>query len=248
MFYCAAVSTQDDRPGAGGGYTDDRYYGNAAAAPGGVPPSRPTTPMSSGVDDYDDYYDDAYSTPRTPGDYVEDYYAEDPTGRSERPGWNGGADLGLLVLRLALGGVFLAHGAQKLFGAFGGPGIDGFARGLEQMGFQRATVLSWVTGITEFGGGALLVFGLFTPLAAAGLLGVMVNALVMKFDGAFFASSGGVEYELVLGALALGLLFTGPGRAALDNGRSWFRHPLAGGGVCLLVAAAASAVVLLVLH
>lgn len=249
---CAAVRTHDDHPGTGGGYPDDRYYGGTAAAPGGNPPVQPTAPMgsqSSGASDFDDYYDDdAYSTtdPSMLGDY--DDYDDELDDRRGRFGWNGGTDLGLLILRLALGGVFIAHGAQKLFGAFGGPGPEGFAQSLRKMGFEQSTALSLVTGATELGGGALLVLGLFTPLAAAGLVGVMVNALVVKFDGAFFASSGGVEYELVLGSLALGLLFTGPGRAALDKGRSWFRHPLASGGICLLLAAAASAVVLLVLH
>lgn len=162
--------------------------------------------------------------------------------------WHGAADLGLLIIRLFLGGTFIAHGAQKLFGAFGGPGVDGFARGLEQMGFRQAGILSWVTGVTEFGGGLLLVLGLFTPLAAAGLVGVMSNAVFLEFGSGFFAMNGGFELPATLGAVALGLMFTGPGRAALDNGRAWFRRPGTMGFISLLIAAAASAGVLFLLH
>lgn len=155
-------------------------------------------------------------------------------------GWNGGADLGLLVLRLALGGTFAAHGLQKVFGLFGGPGIDGFARFLEQSGFRQARILAWVTGVTELSGGALLVLGLFTPLAAAGVLGVVVNAVVLKWGNGFFGPKG-FELEAVLAAMAFAALFAGPGRVALDYGRSWFRHPVVSGFVFLLIAAGASA-------
>lgn len=192
--------------------------------------------------------DDAYGGPEASwrGHSVDHY---DEPGTERRPlRWNAGTDLGLLILRLALGGTFLAHGAQKLFGVLGGPGAEGFARTLRQLGFRESTALSLVTGAVELGGGALLILGLFTPLAAAGLIGVMVNAVAMKYGSGFFASSGGMEYEIVLGCLGLGLLFTGPGRIALDNGRWWFRRPLAAGFVGLLMAAVASTVVLFLFH
>ena len=96
-----------------------------------------------------------------------------------RTRWNSGADLGLLILRLVLGGTFLAHGSQKLFGLFGGPGISGFAEGLAGYGYRAPEVLALVTGITETVGGALVVLGLVTPLAAAGLLGIMVNTCLL---------------------------------------------------------------------
>ena len=85
----------------------------------------------------------------------------------------GTTDLGLLVLRVAVGVILAAHGVQKLFGIWGGPGIDGFARYLQNgndpsVGFQRFTkVLSIGTGVIELGGGAMLVLGLLTPIAAA---------------------------------------------------------------------------------
>ncbi|GAA4619578.1 DoxX family protein [Saccharopolyspora hordei] len=210
--------------------------------------------QSFGAQKYD-YYDDddGYSTadatslvdPRGGGEDV--YY--DDLGNTRKPfGWSGSTDLGLLVLRLALGGIFLAHGAQKLFGVLGGPGPEGFAQALSEMGFQQSATLALVTGATELGAGALLVLGLFTPLAAAGVVGVMANAIVLKLGAGFFAATGGFEFEATLGVLALGLMFTGPGRVALDNGRVWFRRPLAFGFVGLVIAAAAATVVLLLFH
>jgi len=158
----------------------------------------------------------------------------------------GGLGLGLLVLRLALGVTMGAHGLQHLFGLFGGPGVGGFARVLETFGYHKqTTLLSWITGITELGGGVLVVVGLFTPLAAAGLLGVAANAVYAKFHGGFFEGQGqGFELELVLGAAALSLLFTGSGPISLERNTPWRRRPLPLGLVSLLLAAAASVVVI----
>lgn len=176
-----------------------------------------------------------------------DFYDELARQRQPRP-WTAGADLGLLILRLSLGALFLAHGSQKLFGVLGGPGSFGFARALESMGFQQASTLALVTGGTELLSGALLVLGLFTPLAAAGIVGLMASAVFVHLGRGFFQTSGGFEYEAVLGAVALGLMFTGSGRAGLDNGRWWFRRPLAAGFIGLVVAAGAAAGVLVGLH
>ena len=131
--------------------------------------------------------------------------------------WTAGPDLGLLGLRAVLGGIFVLHGLQKVFGLFGGPGINGFAQSLEKMGYRESVVLAWVTGITELAGGGLLVLGLFTPLAAAGVLGVMANVIALKYKGGFFGPNG-VELELALAGMAFAALFAGPrpGRARLQ--------------------------------
>lgn len=242
------MSTHDDRPGTPGGHPGERTGG--ASAPAGV--GAQGSAGAQGFGGYN-YYDDetGYSSDAESTSLVErrsnDYY--DELGREgKRLVWNAGTDLGLLILRLSLGGLFIAHGAQKLFGVLGGPGPDGFAQALSKMGFQQSATLSLVTGGTELGGGALLVLGLFTPLAAAGILGVMANAIFLNFGSGFFAAQGGIEFEAVLAALALGLMFTGPGRVALDNGRSWFRHPLASGFIALVIAAGASAAVIFLLR
>ncbi|MET1073746.1 MAG: DoxX family protein [Umezawaea sp.] len=224
------MATHDDRSGSGG-YPDDGFY-PASAASGGVHHfDDGTQSFDSGTKPYDST---GYSTPVDP---VSSHYEDDYDGRREFR-WNGGTDLGLFVLRVALGAAFVVHGLQKVFGMFGGPGIDGFAKFLETSGFREARILSWVTGITELGGGILLVFGLFTPLAAAGILGVMANAIVVKWGGGFFGAPG-VEQESSFAVMAFALLFTGPGRAALDYGRSWFRRPLLSGTIFLVISAAA---------
>ena len=171
------------------------------------------------------------------------------TAVERRPfAWNSGADLGLLVMRLVVGAIFMAHGAQKVFGWFGGPGLDGFAEDLDGMGYSPADVLAALTGFTELVGGALVVLGLFTPLAAAGLLGVMVNVIWVKWPDGLFTADGGYELELALAALAAGLVLAGPGRVALDNGRVWFRHPVVTGWLCLLIAAGAAVGVRFLFH
>ncbi|MBP2476936.1 putative oxidoreductase [Crossiella equi] len=194
------------------------------------------------------HFDDAgYSTGTTAALPVNQ--GDGDTVRRKPFAWNGGADLGLLVLRLVLGGTFIAHGAQKLFGAFGGPGINGFAQYLESFNFQQTRILAYVTAVTELGGGALLVLGFLTPLGAAGLLGVMINVVTLKWNTGFFlGQNGGFEFDLVLGSIAAALLFLGPGRVSLDNGRAWARVPLPWGVLFLLVAAGSAVVTLVVLR
>ncbi|HEY2063020.1 DoxX family protein [Amycolatopsis sp. NBC_01480] len=171
---------------------------------------------------------------------------EDSSGDATDEPRQAGLGLGLLVLRLGLGVIMGAHGLQHLFGAFGGPGVGGFAHVLEMFGYHKqTTLLSWITGVTEVAGGALVLVGLFTPLAAAGLLGVAANVVYAKFHGGFFVGDGkGFEFELLLGLVALALVFTGAGRISLERNTPWRKRPLPLGLVSLLLAAAASVVVI----
>lgn len=175
------------------------------------------------------------------------------TRPTKRPlAWNSGTDIGLLLLRLGIGVVVFAHGAQKVFGLWGGPGIAGFAGNLAGFGFQQATTLSWVAGITELVAGACIVLGLFTPLAAAAVFAIMVNAVLLKLGNGFFVTgprgSDAVEYSLVLGLGAACLVFTGPGRIALDNGRAWHRRPVSWGVLALVIGIAAAVLVYVLLR
>jgi putative oxidoreductase len=157
--------------------------------------------------------------------------------------WNPGTDLGLVLLRFAVGGVFFAHGMQHVFGMWGGTGIGGLTQGLSTFGFTRPGVLAWVTAVTELVGGAGVVLGLLTPLAATGLLALMINAVLLKAGNGFFIAgppgAGAVELEVVLGLAAAALVLTGPGRIALDNGRTWQRRPAPWGVLLLVVGVAA---------
>ena len=133
-------------------------------------------------------------------------------------------ELGLLILRLVIGLTLAAHGAQKLFGWFGGHGIAGTGQFFEQLGFRPGRLHAALAGIAETAGGLLLAVGLFTPLAAAALIGVMVVATVTAhWAKGFFGHNGGFEYNLVLAAGALAVALTGPGAISLDRafGISW---------------------------
>jgi putative oxidoreductase len=179
--------------------------------------------------------------------------APSDTRPTRRPlAWNGGTDIGLLLLRLGIGGVVFAHGAQKVFGLWGGTGIAGFATNLEGLGYQQATTLSWLTGVTELVAGAFLVLGLLTPLAAAAVLAIMINAVLLKLGNGFFVTgpkgSDAIELSGLLGLGAACLVLTGPGRIALDNGRAWHRRPASWGVLALVIGVAAAVLVYVLLR
>ena len=127
------------------------------------------------------------------------------------------ADLGLLALRLVLGAVFLAHGAQKAFGAFGGPGFEGAAGFIGSIGFRRARFWTALAVGGELAAGFLFLLGLLTPLAGLLVLATMAVAIA-KVHGpkGFFVQDGGYEYNLVLIVTALAVAAIGPGRFSLD--------------------------------
>src|SRR3954470_1308770 len=87
-------------------------------------------------------------------------------------------DLALLVLRIVVGGLFVGHGAQKLFGAFGGHGLAGTAGFFENIGLRPGMLHARAAGAAELVGGLLLALGLFTPFGAAALIATMVAAIV----------------------------------------------------------------------
>ena len=131
---------------------------------------------------------------------------------------------GLLILRLVVGLTLAAHGAQKLFGWFGGYGLAGTGQFFEQLGFRPGRVQAALAGTAELVGGLFLAAGFLTPAAAAAIVAVMLVAAVsVHIKKGFFATNGGYEYTLVLGGAALALAFTGPGAFSLDQalGISW---------------------------
>jgi len=119
-------------------------------------------------------------------------------------------DVSLLVVRVIVGSIFAAHGAQKLFGAFGGPGLAGIVDAMGPLGYP-------VT-IGEFFGGLGLVFGLLSRFSAAALVVIMIGAIAMVHGkNGFFLSDGGFEYNLALIGLLVPILIVGPGRFAIGR-------------------------------
>jgi putative oxidoreductase len=128
--------------------------------------------------------------------------------------------LGRLLLRLSVGGFFVGHGTQKLFGWFGGHGLDATAAGFEQLGLRPGRRHALAAGAAEAGGGALLAVGLQTPLAASVLTATMLTAInTVHAKNGPWLSNGGYEYNVVLIAAALALAEVGPGPLSLDAAR-----------------------------
>ncbi|MGW3492904.1 DoxX family protein [Streptomyces sp. NPDC001020] len=125
-------------------------------------------------------------------------------------------DVGLLLLRLGTGGVLAAHGAQKLFGWFGGGGIKGTGQLMESMGYRPGKASAAAAGLAEAGGGTLLALGLATPAAGAAAAGAMAGAAAVHAPSGFFAQEGGYEYAASVGLTAVSLAVAGPGRLSLD--------------------------------
>jgi putative oxidoreductase len=127
-------------------------------------------------------------------------------------------NIGLLILRLVTGLLFAGHGAQKLFGWFGGRGIAGHAGIMERLGLSPALFWAWVSALAEFLGGLGLVFGLLTPLAAVAVLGTMLVAIVkVHWAKGVWNSGGGFEFPLTMAAVAFVVGLTGPGAYSLDR-------------------------------
>ena len=123
------------------------------------------------------------------------------------------ADYASLVLRLGIGIMFAAHGLQKAFGLFGGPGIQGFSGFLNTLGMHPALFLAYLVAYTELIGGLCLIAGMFTRVCAALLLIVIVVAGVkVHFAKGFFLSGGGFEYVFIIASACLALLLIGGGK------------------------------------
>jgi putative oxidoreductase len=129
---------------------------------------------------------------------------------------------GIFLLRVVLGSIMAAHGAQKLFGWFGGGGPRGTAAGFAQLRFREPMLLALVAGFAELGGGLLIAAGLLTPLAALAIAVVMLNAIgTVHWRNGFFNTAGGYEFNLLVLAAAVAITVTGAARFSLDNLIGW---------------------------
>ncbi len=128
--------------------------------------------------------------------------------------------LGRLVLRAVVGGYFFGHGTQKLFGWFGGHGPEGTGQFFENLGLRPGKRHALVAGAAEAGGGALVVLGAATPIAASILIATMLTAIQrVHLKKGPWVTNGGYEYNLVLIAAVLALAETGPGSPSVDAAR-----------------------------
>lgn len=127
-------------------------------------------------------------------------------------------DLGLLILQVVIGLLMMGHGAQKLFGWFGGQGLRATADWLASMGLRAPRFWALMAGLAEFGGGLLFALGLFHPIGPLAIIAVMIAATALvHWSHGLWISNGGSEYSLVLTVLALVMGLWQPGAYTLDR-------------------------------
>jgi putative oxidoreductase len=124
-------------------------------------------------------------------------------------------NLGLLATRVVLGSYLAAHGAQKLFGSFDGPGLDAVAGGFDSMGLRPGRAMATLAGASELGGGILTATGIADPLGPLAIAGTMVVASSVHRKAGPFSGKGGYELPLTNLAVAVALISSGPGRFRL---------------------------------
>ncbi|MGO1191057.1 MULTISPECIES: DoxX family protein [Vibrio] len=123
-----------------------------------------------------------------------------------------------LILRIPTGIILMAHGSQKLFGWFGGGGLEGTGQFMASLGLSPGELMAFLAGSGEFFGGLLILLGLLTRPAAAVVAFTMVVAIVsVHLPNGLFLANGGYEFGLALLAIAVSLVFSGSGRVGIDN-------------------------------
>ncbi|PAE37851.1 DoxX family protein [Bacillus sp. 7884-1] len=127
-------------------------------------------------------------------------------------------NIGLLIIRLVIGLLFVGHGAQKLFGWFGGYGLKGTGGWFESIGIIPGVTMALFAGLAELIGGLLFALGLLTPLAGIIIAGTMAMAIVkVHAPNGLWSTANGYEYNLTLLSVAIGIALIGPGQYALDS-------------------------------
>jgi len=127
-------------------------------------------------------------------------------------------DLGLLLVRIIIGLAMAAHGSQKLFGWFGGYGLKGTGHFMESLGFRPGVAFATLSGLGEFAGGLLVLFGFLGPIGPAIVIAVMTVAIMtVHLQKGFWAANGGYELNLVYIAGALAAAFTSSSLLTLDS-------------------------------
>ncbi len=131
-------------------------------------------------------------------------------------------DFALLILRVVVGLLFIGHGSQKLFGWFGGPGLQGVTGWLGSMGLQPARFWAMLAGLSEFGGGVLLLFGFLNPLGPLGIIAAMTFAIAkVHLPKGIWVANGGMEYPLTLVVVSGVIALIGSGAYSFDAVLGW---------------------------
>jgi len=142
-------------------------------------------------------------------------------------------DLALALVRVVVGLVIAAHGAQKVLGVWGGPGLAGWTQGMSRMGMRPAAFWAWVSAFAELAGGVAFAFGFLLPVVAAALTVQMGVAIARAHWGkGFWNSKGGIEFPFTLGAIAVINGLADPGAYSLDR---TLTLPAMGAGVYVAV-------------
>src|ERR671915_161614 len=127
-------------------------------------------------------------------------------------------NLAALLLRVVLGGLLTGHGAQKLFGSFSGPGLEGTTGFMEMLGLKPGRPWAVLAGLSEFGGGVLTALGLLNPLGPLGVIGAMSMATKTAHAGRpIWVTEGGAELPVTNIAASTALLLSGPGKLSFDR-------------------------------
>lgn len=143
-------------------------------------------------------------------------------------GASSGADAAILFLRVIVGVLMIGHGTGKLFGWFNQNGLKGTEVFFKSVGYEPAHAFALADGIGEVVVGVLLIFGFLVPLAAAYLIGELINAAWVKSPKGFWVANGGYEYEVILMIVAIAITIAGTGAFAVDRNRNWFGNRVVG--------------------
>jgi putative oxidoreductase len=131
-------------------------------------------------------------------------------------------DTVIMILRAVVGLLFIGHGTQKLFGWWGGGGIQGTTGMMDGLGYRPGSAFAIMGGLAETSGGSLLLLGFLTPLGSAAVIAVMTSAfLSVHVRNGVWVTNGGFEYVLVMATVAFSLAFIGPRRFSLDAAIGW---------------------------
>lgn len=216
-------------------------HGAGAGSRGGSGDGATTAFPAAGRTDYSQFAESGGYDVSSPLPFGDQPTTIPPASR-DTVGRRGTADFGLFVLRLAVGVLLAMRGLQKLFGLFGGPAIDGFTQTLTESGFDQARVLAIAGGAVELVAGVMLVVGLATPVAAAGLLGLIGLGIAIRLTGTdpipvLSDTARGLEVSILYAAALVTLLFSGPGRWSADRKWAWSHRPRFSGVVWVIIVA-----------